>query len=187
MKIIRRSDFVASPWKNGGGVTHEAIRVPAGGVFRWRVSVAQIETSGPFSDFAGYERFMVLLEGNGVALKFGDGGERVLCQVGDMAEFDGARATFCELKAGACVDLNLMVARGAGPSGARVQRLDAPMTLMRASGRSTLVFPLDAPVALDVAGAREVLERWDLAVLADAGSLSPVAGAAQAFIASVPD
>ena len=74
MHIVRHSSFVAVPWKNGGGVTHEAIRVPPGGEpFHWRVSVAQIDVSGPFSDFAAYNRFMVLLKGAGVVLKFSGG------------------------------------------------------------------------------------------------------------------
>lgn len=56
-------------------MTHEVIRVPLGtDAFRWRVSVAQIDVSGPFSDFADYNRKMVLLRGTGVRLTF-DGSE----------------------------------------------------------------------------------------------------------------
>ena len=72
LQIIRRASFTATPWKNGGGITHEAIRVPAGGdTFRWRVSVAHIDASGPFSEFAEYNRKMVLLQGAGIDLRFG--------------------------------------------------------------------------------------------------------------------
>src|SRR5271170_5764644 len=115
MRIIRQSDFTATPWKNGGGITHEAIRVPASGdPFRWRVSVAHIEASGPFSDFTGYNRKMVLLRGAGVALAFASGERRVLRNMGDLAEFDGALSTHCELLGGPCVDLNLMVSKSLG-------------------------------------------------------------------------
>ena len=77
MHIVRQSEFKASPWKNGGGITHEAMREPAGGdEFRWRVSVAHIDACGPFSDFAGYARTMVLLRGGGVALQLSDGSRR---------------------------------------------------------------------------------------------------------------
>ena len=31
LQIVRKSSFAAAPWKNGGGITYEAIRVPAGG------------------------------------------------------------------------------------------------------------------------------------------------------------
>jgi environmental stress-induced protein Ves len=43
MRIVRQSQFKASPWKNGGGITHEAMRVPERGAFRWRVSIAHID------------------------------------------------------------------------------------------------------------------------------------------------
>jgi len=65
--------LVATPWKNGGGMTHEAIRVPASSdPFRWRVSVAHVDASGPFSELAEYNRKMVLLQGAGIELRFGD-------------------------------------------------------------------------------------------------------------------
>src|SRR5271168_4229337 len=106
MRIIRQSEFKATPWKNGGGITHEAIRVPASGdPFRWRVSVAHIEKSGPFSEFAAYNRTMVLLGGSGAALKFATGDQHLLRAVGDVVEFDGAIETRCELTNGPCVDL----------------------------------------------------------------------------------
>ena len=54
MQIIHPASFVARPWKNGGGITHEVIRVPADPEdFRWRVSMAEVAASGPFSRFTG--------------------------------------------------------------------------------------------------------------------------------------
>src|ERR1700761_3884595 len=109
VQIIRRSAFKETPWKNGGGFTHEALRVPASGEpFEYRVSVARIEGSGPFSEFAEHERNMVLLEGGGLTLRFGDGSSRTLSAVGDIVAFDGAMPAHCELLAGPCMDLNLM-------------------------------------------------------------------------------
>jgi hypothetical protein len=103
------------PWKNGGGITHEALRVPAAGdSFHWRVSVAQVDGSGPFSDFAGYRRYMTLLEGAGIALRFGDGTNKALRRAGELAEFDGAMTTYGELIDGPCRDLNLIVAKSMG-------------------------------------------------------------------------
>jgi len=182
-----------TPWKNGGGITHEAIRMPAGGdSFRWRLSVACIDRSGPFSDFAGYNRTMVLLQGNGAVLKFARGGVRLLRDVGDVAEFDGALAARCELENGPCVDLNLIVTKSLAGVHARVRRLLEPLALAAADG-STLIFPIDAAVVLRVAGAHATLERWDLAVVShpteNADSLAPRDGGASAlvFLATVPD
>ncbi len=193
MQIIRRSDFKTTPWKNGGGITHEAIRVPAGGdSFRWRLSVARIDRSGPFSDFAGYNRTMVLLQGNGAELQFARGAPRLLRQVGDLAQFDGALATHCELKNGPCVDLNLMAANALPDVCASVMRLHGPHALAAADG-ATVIFPIDAPVALRAAGLCATLERWDVALVSHpadgAGNLAPCDGGASVlvFLATVPD
>jgi hypothetical protein len=177
MRIIRQSSFVSVPWKNGGGVTHEAIRVPPGGdSFQWRVSVAEIDASGPFSDFAAYHRFMVLLKGAGVILKFSSRattassngpvpGTRQLRRIGDMATFDGALAAHCDLVDGPCVDLNLMVSKMLTDVQARVEVLRERRSWIPSSGESMLVFPVDAGVELECGGAAELLEPWDLALL----------------------
>ncbi|MEO7205502.1 MAG: HutD family protein [Steroidobacteraceae bacterium] len=165
IKIIRRSSFTAVPWKNGGGITHEAIRVPpTGDAFLWRVSVAQIDSSGPFSDFAGYDRKMVLLRGHGVALEFGSGDRRALCSPGDYVEFDGATSTHCELLDGPCTDLNLMVSKSLRTA-ARVERLSHPTLLVARHGETTLVVGIQDPLSLDGAGESTRLEPWDLAIL----------------------
>jgi environmental stress-induced protein Ves len=165
-RIIRRSAFKATPWKNGGGITHEAIRVPpTGEVFLWRVSVAQIDSSGPFSDFSGYDRKMVLLQGRGIALEFGSGERRALRSMGDWVEFDGAMATRCELLDGPCVDLNLMVSKSLRTA-ARIERLREPTLVTATHRETTLIFGILDPLSLDSgAGESARLEPWDLAIL----------------------
>ena len=168
IKIIRRSYFTALPWKNGGGITHEAIRVPpTGNAFLWRVSVAQIDSSGPFSDFAGYDRNMVLLRGRGIALEFGGGRQCVLRSVGDSVEFDGGMPTRCELLDGSCVDLNLMVSKSLRTA-ARIERISEPTLVAAIRGETTLIFGIQDPLSLDSgAGESTRLEPWDLAILED--------------------
>jgi environmental stress-induced protein Ves len=166
LKIIRQSSFTATPWKNGGGMTYEAMRVPPGGdPFLWRVSVAHIESSGPFSDFAGYSRCMVLLRGPGLTLKFGNGEQRVLQKIGDSALFDGAMPTQCDLLQGPCVDLNFMASKSLRAD-ARIVRLDqdqSPTALT--APESALIFSVESPLLLDGDGGEPVrLEPWDLAV-----------------------
>jgi environmental stress-induced protein Ves len=169
LRIQRKSSFTPKPWKNGGGVTYEAIRVPADGeVFAWRVSVAHIEDSGPFSDFAGYHRKMVLLEGDGLKLSFADGGERSLARVGDLAEFDGAPAPQCTLVGGPCVDLNLMVAN-ACVAEARVEWLAGKevVNVSAKSAESMLIFSINGALELAMDAQTLVLESWDLALISD--------------------
>jgi uncharacterized protein len=171
LQIVRKSAFGSVPWKNGGGITHEALRVPeAGDTFRWRVSVAHIDTSGPFSDFSGYARLMVLLRGTGVILKFDGGEARELRSVGELVEFDGAGQTYCELLDGPCVDFNLMVSRSIKVD-ARVTRLDAGIAVAAEQDQSTIIFGIDDPLLLESNGGETVtLEPWDLAVIRGSGA-----------------
>jgi uncharacterized protein len=168
MQIVRQSQFKAAPWKNGGGITHEAIRVPERGAFRWRVSIAHIDASGPFSDFAGYARTMVLLRGAGVALKLSDGSRRIMRAAGDLAQFNGALGAECELLNGPCVDLNLMTAHAMGPAQVRVERLRGSLPYAVRKDESLVVFPIDAPLQIHPNGGNgAILEPWDLAVLGE--------------------
>jgi len=104
--------------------------VPAGGdTFRWRVSVAHIDASGPFSEFAEYNRKMVLLQGAGIDLRFGDGTHKSLRKIGELVEFE------LEITAGKTVTLEpwdlAVLSHGSG----RLHRLETA----NAFG-STLVF-----------------------------------------------
>lgn len=193
MRIIRHDTFTATPWKNGGGITHEALREPArGDPFRWRVSVAHIAQGGPFSDFAGYQRTMVLLKGGGVRLEFADGDVRTLTTPGASAEFDGGIAAQCELLEGPCVDLNFMVAKSERGVRTWVQQLAAnePYTLPGDAG--LLLFALDADgleanVIIQCDGSEGSLGRWDLAVLpASARAAVSAQRSTAVFIAVLP-
>jgi uncharacterized protein len=187
LQIIRKSSFKATPWKNGGGITHEAIRVPeSGDPFRWRVSVAHIEASGPFSEFAEHNRKMVLLKGAGIELHFADGVRKSLRRVGELLEFDGAIATRCELLSGPCVDLNLMVAKS-DSAVAKVERFIESIAVRASRNETTLVFPIDRKIALQItAGKTATLEPWDLAVLSQcAGRISRLESANSSVSTSV--
>ncbi|HWJ36019.1 MAG TPA: HutD family protein [Steroidobacteraceae bacterium] len=178
MQVIRKSSFRPTPWKNGGGITHEALRVPANGnAFRWRVSVAEIDAPGPFSEFAEYNRKMVLLRGSGVRLTFDGGIATYLRAVGDLAEFDGAIATECALLNGPCVDLNLMVSKSMTGVRAWVECLRAPR-ILQPSHAKLLAFAISGSVSVNIANrAPATLHEWDLAVVSpdDRGAVGPAA------------
>lgn len=193
MQIVRKASFTATRWKNGGGITQEVIRVPAvGETFRWRLSIAQIEVSGPFSDFAGYDRKMVLLRGAGVRLTFDVGKPVSLVEVGDMAAFDGALKTECRLLGGACTDLNLMTARSLDVS-ARVERLREPLLLHAPERCISLIFGINGDLSIDRPGAPpERLGAWDLAILPAGASAAVVPDVVQGasslvFLATLDD
>ncbi len=172
MQILRRTAYAAAPWKNGGGTTHEAIRVPpAGDPFRWRVSIANVDTAGDFSDFSGYHRTLVLLEGSGVTLDIGDGHRVGLREAGDLVQFDGATAVRCTLVAGPCADLNLIVSQSLPPAQAWVAPLREPH-LFQASATSTLLLvPVTGGLkVVSAQGESTCLCAGDLVVLAPNGA-----------------
>ncbi|SFU97382.1 hypothetical protein SAMN05216350_11048 [Polaromonas sp. YR568] len=113
--VVRLADVPATPWRNGGGVTRELAMWPDAGDWAWRMSVADVDKSGPFSKFEGIERWFAVLEGAGVQLDVAGVPHRVTA--GDAPlYFDGAATTDCELIDGKTRDFNLMVRRGKEPS-----------------------------------------------------------------------
>jgi environmental stress-induced protein Ves len=173
LQIIRRASFTASPWKNGGGVTHEIIRVPAGDAsFRWRLSIAQVGESGPFSDFAGYERTLVLLRGAGVRLRIAGREPVSLSVVGTMVRFDGGLRTDCELLDGPCTDLNLMVSPAVRDVTTRIEAVAErrPVPSPASSQGIALIFSISGALTVERGGEAAVrLDPWDLAIVPTGG------------------
>lgn len=115
VKRFNRADLAITPWKNGGGVTREVVSWPPGsGVtnFDWRVSIAHIASSGPFSAFPGVDRVITLLEGAGVALRSLDGSvHHRLDQPFMPFPFAGELAMQADLLGPDCHDFNVMTRR----------------------------------------------------------------------------
>lgn len=103
------------PWRNGGGSTRELFTWP-GGTAAWqlRISVADITRDGPFSAFAGVDRWFAVLQGDGVRLGLPGGATHTLTCSSPPLQFDGGAAPDCWLTGGPTRDLNLMLQRGAG-------------------------------------------------------------------------
>ena len=111
-RLIRLDDVAPQPWKNGGGQTRELLAWPNAwpnaGDWSLRISLADIETNGPFSAFPGITRWFTVVQGHGVVLHFGS--ETVTLGPGsDPVQFDGAEAPGCTLIDGPTRDLNLML------------------------------------------------------------------------------
>jgi environmental stress-induced protein Ves len=119
----------ATPWKNGGGSTREIACWPPGAgfdAFEWRVSIATIAASGPFSVFAGVDRAIMLLEGDGVHLR-GEGVAHLLATPLVPFEFRGDVAIDCTLLGGPSSDFNVMSRRGRVRTDVRVLRATADL------------------------------------------------------------
>jgi hypothetical protein len=76
------------------------------------MSVAEVESNGPFSRFEGVQRWFAVLSGAGVALDIADERHTLTANSAPLA-FDGSAPTDCQLLNGATQDFNLML-RGPG-------------------------------------------------------------------------
>jgi environmental stress-induced protein Ves len=127
--VVHLADVVAVPWRNGGGVTRELAVWPAQAEWAWRMSVAEVAKSGPFSRFDGVTRWFAVLQGAGVLLNVrtqsdtgaaGATEHRLTAQESPLC-FDGGAVTDCQLIEGPTQDFNLMVRDSSLP--ARMQRV----------------------------------------------------------------
>jgi uncharacterized protein len=117
--LIRADTVEAQPWRNGGGLTRELLRWPAGATWQLRISLADVRSDGPFSIFPGIERWFSVIDGAGVRLSLA-GGDHLLQPGHEPLCFSGELPVTCALVDGPTTDLNLMHAGGSA-SMVRVQ------------------------------------------------------------------
>jgi environmental stress-induced protein Ves len=125
-------DLPAQAWKNGGGTTRELASFgQTGQPFDCRFSIADIDGDGPFSGFAGYDRQMALVDGNGIRLHGTDIALR-LAPGDDPIAFSGDVPVHASLLDGASRDFNVMTRRAA--CDARIELLHESAALRDAAG-----------------------------------------------------
>jgi environmental stress-induced protein Ves len=115
MRILRASGHRRMRWKNGMGETVEIVVSPDGASlddFDWRVSMAHVGSDGPFSLFAGMDRTLCVLEGDGIALAVAERPEVELSLASEPFAFPGDVAITSRLLGGPIIDLNVMTRRG---------------------------------------------------------------------------
>jgi environmental stress-induced protein Ves len=151
-QVVQLIDVPPSPWRNGGGVTHELVAWPRHDDWSWRVSVADVDQSGPFSKFDGVQRWFAVLAGAGVRLAMGPHGcehEQTYALTDSSAPlcFAGEQPVACTLIDGSTQDFNLMLRRDKAVAlmkrvgGAASMILDAPRTVaIYAASVATTVF-----------------------------------------------
>jgi len=109
---LHPADYKRMPWKNGGGMTTELMNEPGDDGYAWRISIAEVTQSGPFSDFSDYDRTIMLLDGSGFTLEFEQRPTQRLAHSFEPFRFDGAWRTHCTLIDGPVRDFNLMARKG---------------------------------------------------------------------------
>jgi hypothetical protein len=113
VRHLSSEDVVEQPWKNGRGVTHELAIWPPGstlarGDFDWRISRSAIDSPGPFSKFAGFDRVLIVTRGTGLSLTHGEDAPRARLRTFEPYRFSGEWTTRCDLVAGTVEDFNVI-------------------------------------------------------------------------------
>jgi uncharacterized protein len=169
MVVHRANALVATRWKNDGGATREIAAYPLGSGFddfTWRVSIADVETDGPFSRFEGIDRTIVLLDGAGMSLTFNDASEHVLKQAFVPFEFVGEAQVSARLINGATQDFNLMIRRTVARGKLTVMREPGAFALA-SDVRMVFVARGSATLGLEVGLGQTTLGAYDAAVFDD--------------------
>ena len=189
LSILRARDRREMPWKNGGGVTSEVMVFPAGAdfdAFDWRISIATIHTSGPFSHFPGIDRRLVLLEGM-MGLRIADEAAIELSTSSPPVTLAGELPTYADVISGPVTDLNVMTRRGRFRSSIESRTLSAPVTVHN-SAASTVLIATEL-VDVEYLGVEHKLQPRDAVVLRgeSAARLSPRAAPAIVYVIEIAD
>jgi environmental stress-induced protein Ves len=117
IRLLSPLAYRVKPWKNGDGTTTEIAMYPEGAGwddFHWRVGIADIRQSGPFSSFPGIDRSITLLDcppDSGMSLNV-DGTSVEMVQH-EFIDIVGESVTQGALRGHAVRDFNVMSRRGA--------------------------------------------------------------------------
>lgn len=164
-QVIPANEYRRERWKNGLGWTREIIRVPESDAWQWRLSIAEIERDAAFSAFPGVDRELVLVRGNGLRLRFGDGRCVALEPPHGRLRFRGEDDVHGELVDGLTHDFNLMWRRDAVRAELFHRPLVGPMLFFAEPGVTWAIHLLAGQAAFDVADGLPTLWTGDTALL----------------------
>jgi environmental stress-induced protein Ves len=140
-RLVHLGDVPPSPWRNGGGVTRELASWPDTGDWVWRMSVAEVARSGPFSRFEGVQRWFAVLGGRGVRLSMGDQAHELTGNSVPLC-FDGAMPADCQLLDGATQDFNLMVRRD--QAAAQMRRISGGLCIVLNNPKTIALYAINS-------------------------------------------
>jgi len=158
MRFVPAGDFKAMPWKNGLGVTHEVALGGDPAAFDWRVSIATVGASGPFSAFPGIDRTIAVLQGQGMLLDV-DGAKHELLASGEPFSFAGEAKVHADCIGGETTDLNIMTRRGAFIHVMTRLRPAEPFTFTGPAGLTFLI--CNGPFRLEIGGEEHIAAPLD--------------------------
>ncbi len=113
-RLLRHDTYDRKPWNNGGGMTQDVWLWPeiaSQDGFDIRLSLASIDTDGPFSAFPGIDRTITQVGGSPFVLDFGGAREHRM-EFLQPYSFDSALTPSSRLGEGAASAFNVMTRHG---------------------------------------------------------------------------
>lgn len=156
LQLISPNQWQTQAWKNGGGITHQLARSDDSLGMRWRVSIAEVASHGPFSLFEQTDRIIMLLQGNGFCLHGALAQPVVLDKALEPFAFAGETEIGCTLIDGAVRDFNLMTRRSDVTASLQVLLVTEPLSLVLV--QESLLYLASGMVQVSFAGQNYQLE-----------------------------
>jgi environmental stress-induced protein Ves len=155
MRKLTPEQFKVMPWKNGLGFTTELYRLNSGDDMMFRISMAKVTESGPFSDFSGYDRTLVNLGPGVMNLTMNAGPKSVLSPL-QVIHFDGSWPVHCEVTASS-EDLNIFCRQSRYFASTCIHLLAKPEFIPSLPDAGLFILVLEGQLCAQDADGREIL------------------------------
>jgi environmental stress-induced protein Ves len=166
--LIQYASLHPMPWKNGGGCTTEILASPPGASlddFDFRISLATIAQSGPFSVFPGVDRTLSLVDGGNVVLDVGNERKVALSEREPVVAFPGETRVNATIDGSPTTDFNVMTRRGRCSHQVERRMLRDFSTLEPRSALTVLFLAEGESLTVHSARERMAMVRYDAVVL----------------------
>lgn len=157
------------PWANGRGTSYEiASDRDDAGNWSWRLAMAPVNEDGPFSRIECVNRFLAVVQGNGMLLSVDR--KKLQCLPMQVVRFRGDAITEAALTDGPIMDINLMIRR---------KEADGDMTLVSESGSlnvASIIVAIGGSAQVECGDSTIELEPHDSILEGDGETVSLVSG-----------
>ena len=157
------------PWANGRGTSYEiASDRNDSGEWTWRLAMSPVNEDGPFSRIECVNRFLAVVEGNGMLLSVDR--KKLQCQPLQVVRFRGDAITEAALTNGPITDINLMIRRK------EAEGEMAVVSELGLMGRASIVVAVGGNAHVRLGDSTIDLERHDAMLECDSEMISLVSG-----------
>jgi environmental stress-induced protein Ves len=157
------------PWANGRGTSYEIVSDRnESDEWTWRLAMAPVNEDGPFSRIECVNRFLAVIQGNGMLLSVDR--KKVQCRPMQVVRFRGDAITDAMLTDGPITDINLMIRR---------KEADGEMTIVAEAGQlrgASIVVAIGGSAQVQCGDSTIELEPHDSMLECDGETVSLVSG-----------